>query len=75
MNTLQSISLTNRDEVDEIFHRIQSFIHACKRKMLHKSNGDVSQVGLEEQAYLQHWVKQILEASEVHICLYSTVSV
>ena len=75
VDTLKSISLTNRDEIDEMFHRLQAFIHACKRQMLHKSDTDVVQVGLEEQSYLQHWVKQLLDDSQVRICLSRAVSI
>ena len=66
MDTLKSISLKNRDEVDEIIHRLQAFVHACKRQILHKLGADTVRVGPEEQAHLQRWVEHLLDSSQVH---------
>ena len=67
MDSLKSLSLTNRDEVDEMIHRIQAFVHACKRQILHKQGADTVQVGPEEQAHFQRWVEHLLDSSQVHM--------
>ena len=66
MDSLKSLSLTNRDKVDEMIHRIQAFVHACKRQILHKQGADTVQVGPEEQAHFQRWVEHLLDSSQVY---------